>query len=106
MTQGLVTTINKLALLGFILHIIQPSLGCIELFFKRISFGLDLFQALGYVAVLALKVFNRSLVFVGYQGQLSVFVEVIALKFVNFAVVFLTLLLKELQLLFECLIAS
>lgn len=106
MTQGLVTTIDKLALLRFVLHVVQPSFGRVELLLQRIFFGLELLQGLGYVAVLALEVFDHALVFVRDHGQLSVFDEVVALKFVNFPIVFLTLLLKELELLFKCLVAS
>jgi len=62
-------------------------------------------KILSQVSDFSLTVLEHPLVFVLDLGQLSIFIKIITLQFVNFGVVFLTLLLEELKLLFKSLVS-
>lgn len=61
---------------------------------------------LGEITQFALGIFYHSLVFVLDLSQLSIFLQIICLEFIDLCVVLLTLLLEEFKLLFEGLVSS
>jgi hypothetical protein len=52
-----------------------------------------------------LQVFQQSLMLVLELSQLTILIDVIILEFINFAIIFLALLLKELELLLKSLVS-